>query len=243
VTPWTLLVVNALECVLAALYLAIAGHYARRGHVSKDWGPTLFALFWGGIGLYALIEALWSLGIGTMGLPLAYGVTALQLKVLLVGIAFFGLVSYLLRLYTGHDLRLVVGGYYLAVFALLLWDYLRMEPIGQEVQPWRGGLLYAHPPTALGGVLPLFLVVPALVAAVGFGLLVRVTKDPAARHRIARLSVALIVFFAGLALGNFFTGWFWWPLVEKALGLVAVLGALDALGTASETRRHRNVMT
>lgn len=227
--PWTLVLLSALEIAICLGYLRVGAHYARRALESKDAWPAHFALFWGAFGAYGLSEALWSLAVSAFPIPLEVGVTILHVKVLLACLGFWGLVCYLARLYTGRDLRVLAGAYYAAALFAILYSYEWSQPIGQEVQAWRGGLLYARSDGALGTWAPIFAMLPALAAAIAFLLLARVVQEPAARRRIVRLGAALAVFLGGLSLGWLNATWFWWPLAEKLLALVAVLGALDAL--------------
>lgn len=224
--PWTLVLLSLLECALAALYLALGWHYARL----KGTETFGFALFWGGIGAYGMAEAWWSLLVAAWpGVPLAVGVTTLHVKILLVNAAFAGLCGYLLRLYTGRPWRGAVVAYYLVAWFLLLDAYNWSGPVGQEVQTWRGGLLYARPGNLWTTLAPLATIVPALLAALGFVLLLRHTAEPATRRRVTRLAFALVVFLGGLAVGSFIAGWFWWPLVEKLLAFGAAAVAWSSL--------------
>jgi len=227
--PWTLALLSALECAICLGYLAVGLHYARRAIAGPDAWTALFALFWCAFGVYGLLEALWSLAIAALPLPVEAGVTILHVKVLLACLGFFGLVCYLLRLYTGRDVRALAGAYYAAALAALLYSYDRAQPVGQEVQAWRGGLVYARSDGALGTWAPILAMLPALAAALAFLALARVASDARARRRIVRLGVALVVFLGGLSLGWLNASWFWWPLAEKLLALVAVAGALDVL--------------
>jgi hypothetical protein len=236
--PWTLVLLSALECAIGLGYLAVGAHYGRRAAAGHDRWPALFALFWCAFGAYGLLEALWSLAVAALPLPFEVGVTILHVKVVLACLGFFGLVCYLARLYTGRDVRLPAGAYYATALVVLLYSYDRAEPVGQEVQAWRGGLVYARSDGVLGTWAPILAMAPALGAAIAFLGLARVAPDAAARRRVVRLGTALVVFLAGLSLGWLNATWFWWPLAEKLLALVAIAGAVDALRGAPATDRE-----
>lgn len=219
---------SALEVALCLGYVAVGLHYARRARGPGGEAPARFAAFWLALGGYGILEGAWSVAMSTLTLPYEVGVTVLQLKILLAAVGFFGLSSYLLRLYTGRSWDRLAAAYHAVAYVLLVYAYAAARPIGQEVQAWRGGLVYASSGGALNTLAPLLLFAPALVGSIAFLLLARHAHG-AARRRVIRLGAALFVFLAGLSLGWLNAAWFWWPLVEKTLALVAILGAMDAV--------------
>lgn len=225
------LVAGALLTFGAGLaYLAVGVVFARQAR-GRGLPLALFSLFWLAIGFYGVTDGLWSLAVPTLGPDLSVGVTILVLKTLVGCAGFFGLVYYLLFVYTG-DRRLLVplAAFYGLVYVVVLYSYLDAQPVGQVAQTWRSGLVYANGGTFLDLLGTLALFVPPLVATVAYARLVPKTHDPAQRRRVLTVSASLVVFFGGLLVGWVgISAWFWWPLVEKGLGVatgVAVVWAL-----------------
>lgn len=230
--PGTLLAAALLTFGAGVAYLAVGVSFARQAK-AKGHALGLFSLFWLAIGFYGLTDGAWSVAVPLFDPPLAYGVTILLLKTLAGCVGFFGLVYYLLYVYTGDKrLLLPLAGFYVLVYLVVLYGYLAAEPVGQQAFAWRSGLVYANPGTFLDtlGVLALF--APPLLASIAYARLVPKATDPRQRLRAFTVALSLGAFFGGLLIGwTIGSAWYWWPLFEKVLGLatgVAVVGAMRA---------------
>lgn len=214
----TLVFSAALGLAIAGIYLGAAGMLARRAAARR--GLWLFALFWAGIGVYAAADSGWALLMALFDPPLAVGIVALELKILGGVAGFFGLVGYLLLVYTGRAGAVVAAGcYHVALFLLVEYHYQRRSPIGQREGVWGAALEYANPQDGLWTAMTLALFVPPVLAAAAYAALARVAPPGPLRWRIVFTSLALVGFFASMTLGWLHGRWPWWGLTERLLAL------------------------
>lgn len=238
-------ILSLLGIALAALYARVGLLVARRAGASGEHAMAFFAAFWIGVAGYGFLDAAWALALAFVDVPLALAVAILHAKVALGVAAFFGLVYYLLFLYTGRRWLLApVAIAYGAIYAVVEYYYVWREPVGQHLGAWSAGLDYAKESAAFHDAVTLLLFVPPALAAVAYAMLVAVVQQREARRRVAITASSLAVFFASLTLGWLNGRIPWWPVAEKALALGAALavlwtlspGRLDARGTATAER-------
>lgn len=154
------------------------------------------------------------------------------LNLLAICIALWGLLYYLLFLFTGSGLWFwPLAVLYLAVFAVLLAAITASGPTGVAVGPWRVELLYEH---SLAGIRTLVLlgliILPPFFGAVALLLLSLRIPDPSQRIRLRVVSVSIVIWFGssfvasstGLAENT------WWQIVNRSMGLAAALVILAA---------------
>lgn len=237
----TLVAASLLTLATGLAYGLVGWRFARRAREGGGLPLGLFTLFWFAVAYYGVTDGLWSLAVPLVDPPVAVGVTILYTKTLVGCLGFFGLVAYLAFVYTGTRRLLVpLAAFYALVYVLVLYSYVHADPVGQEVQAWRSGLVYANQGTFLDTLSVLALFVPPLVAAVAYARLVTKTDDPRQRRRIVTVSAAFATFFGGLLFGWLGGSvWYWWPLAEKllALGAIgAVYGVVRHDGTGVNSR-------
>lgn len=214
----TLVAGSLLTFAAGALYAVVGVQLALRARTAGH-AVALHSLFWLGVAFFGITDGLWSLAVPLLDPPLAVGVTILHAKTLAGCAGFFGLLYYLTFLYTGGRRWLwPLLAFYVAVYVLVTYDSLAAQPIGQATQTWRSGLVYAHDSGLFGLLSTLALFVPPVVGAVAYARLLAHAIEPGVRARILTTSLALGVFFGGVALG-WIVGFPWWPPVEKALGI------------------------
>lgn len=223
------LVQAAIQLVSAGLYLWVARLVLDR---ELD-GPSrqansLFGTWWVALGVvYLLIPAL-NLpprAFGYQNLALA---TALTYAVLaLIAVAVWGLVYYLVYLYTGNPKWFwPITAFYVALAFALLYLVAWLDPNGFDAA---GRLTYANkqlgpaPSIALG----LAFSGPVVLSALGYGSLFFQAREPAARYRIALVSGAFLVQFGWsltssmLQLSRRFPDSVALPLIGSGLALLA----------------------
>jgi hypothetical protein len=227
----TLLAGAILDLVSTLLYFYAARLVLRTLPRDHDHSTEAFALFWYGVGLVNLLQAILE-GIALVQDPgLALALAFWNTRIALALVSFAGLVYYLLYVYTGRaGLRGPVILLYTIAFLLMqAWIGLA-QPVGATVEGWRVGLAFVHEPRGLlyTSVVVLFFV-PPLLAALAYAYIMRFTRSPAQARRVRLVSLSLFVYFAGLTLGYLNSTWYWWGLVENLLGIGAAAGVILAL--------------
>lgn len=235
----TILVGSSLGLLVAALYGYVGLHQARRAR-SVGLAAGSFATFWIALAIHAAIESAWALWVAFGPAPssLALGITVLMLKIG-TGVGGIGaLVGYLILVYR-EDRRVVlpIAVTYMALHALMMYDYLSRVPTGVETRTWYAGLQYAHPAGTLHLVVAVLLFLPPLVATACYLLLLRFARTREQRRRILATGAGFIVFFGGFLLGWVNEHWAWWGLMERLLALAAAAGILWTLPTHEAERR------
>lgn len=228
----TALVASAIIAIpLAFAFLYVGMRIHRRGRIEKQPAHLWFAAFWVGIGTYALAEALWSLAYAAGRSPLPFALFVLHVKIVASVVGFGGLVSYLLAIHaTDARLRGVVVGAYGVILAITETFYSWRGPIGQEAHTWGVGLVYARNAVEpWWTILLLVLFLPPFLASVSYARLLRHTRDPVIRYRIAMTSASLFLFFVPLFAGWRAGDWPWWGAAEKALAGGMAAGIFLAL--------------
>lgn len=220
-----------LGLILAVAFLFVGGKIHQRSRTRRQPGLAWFAAFWVGIGTYGLAESAWAIAYLGGHDALAIGLFVLHLKIVGSVGAFAGLVAYLLTIHA-RDTRLisVLVGAYAIVFALTETFYSWRDPIAQEPGIWGMRLLYSQNATEPWWTMLLILLfLPPFLAALSYANLLRHTRDPALRYRIALTSWSLLLFFVPLFLGWRAGGWAWWGAIEKALSVAMASGIVLAL--------------
>ena len=204
------LMVQAALALATGLVYAYVGRLILRRRLSDDArrANRLFAGWWLGL---AGIEALAGLldvafAFDVRDLPLV--VTFVNLFLLVVCAALWGLVYYLAYLYTGSRRALwPIGAFYVALALSFLDLVAWMQPTGFEDTALGVTLTYARqPPAVLSAAMGAALAVPVIGAALAYGTLFFRVQDRTRRFRI------------GAVAGSFLV-WFGWSLVSSILQL------------------------
>jgi hypothetical protein len=220
-------VLAAADIVAAAIYLFLGWRFSHRRVSPENRLPVLqFSLFWLGLAVVTLIEGIES-GVAAFLIPsLALVVTLYYIEILVLCIVLWGLVGYLIHLYTGRAYLVPLSGMYVLLYVLLVYFITASGPSAVTVAQGAVGLRYA---TQVGGpilgVLVLILVIPELLGSILYFTLFFRTQDRTARYRIALVSWGLLAFFGldfigvGARLGG----------GTAAVAVGAVLGIIPAL--------------
>lgn len=223
----------------AALYLTVAAFLAARAWRTRSWPLFGLALFWAGVGAYALADALmtalWLAGVAAFAL----GVVALHWKVATICVAFGGLVGYLAYVYSASRRVVVaVALWYAALAAAYEGWYAARAPRGIAAHVWGTSLQYAHEgPQLAWWALLVALFLPGIVAAVLYARLAGYAGSPTIRRRILVTSTALMLFFVPSLSAWLYGHWYWWGLVEKIIGIAAGVLMLAVAYSAWAARR------
>ena len=225
----------------ALLSILCAGIYFYVGRVlsQKRFAPSdsflawqLFVIWWYALAAETLSGAIIGLlaALGIAGLPLFTTFTIVNL--LATCVALYGLMFYLLYLFTGNQ-RLLgpLTLFYIAYFIFLVYYVEASTPIGITVGRWTATLQYQNQIRGpLFIVALLLLVFPQIIGSlVYFSLYFRV-ESPTQKYRIMLVSWSIIIWFlsgfvaslAGLAQYD------WWQVLNRLIALGAAVTIMFA---------------
>ncbi|MCI4321851.1 MAG: hypothetical protein L3K18_08535 [Thermoplasmata archaeon] len=194
----------------AALYLFVGWRISRRA-VSPEsrFAASQFTLFWIALSGATAIGGLLSLVAAFTTPALALAVTITDLNILLACALLWGLVGYLVYLYTGRGFVVPLAVLYGTLYVLLLYYLTAGDATSVVVTAGTVGVTYTTPVGGpILGVLAILLIVPEFLASFAYFTLVFRTKDRTIRYRVALVSWSLIAWFSigsaniGAALGG-----------------------------------------
>jgi hypothetical protein len=209
-TQLTLLTSAALSFIAAAVYAYVGLRLSRR-QVSQPSALAwkLFVVWWAGIAATTTLGGVQTLlglaGALTPGLLLGIGVV----NDILISIALWGLLYYLLYLFTGRRALLwPLSAIYIAFFALIV-EFIGTTPaFGVKTNGWTFSANYGQSSAALlaNPVIQLIIVmllVPQIIGALAYFSLYFRLQDPTRRYRVFVVSWAIILWFGSpfIALG------------------------------------------
>lgn len=215
------------------VYLLVGVRLASRS-VPQDAASAsrLFALWWFGVGLYTLSGvvqlAFYRSGVRDIVLHMTIVFSAL----LIVFIALWGLVYYLLFVYTGDERLLPATlAFYVVLYVAVVYYIVQSAPQAVAMQGGEVVVLYRDPPEGLAERLLVGVVVgvPLLSAGAYASLLLR-AEGRSQRYRIALVSATILVWLGVGLLINLFFGFdtVIAHIVSRAIGLLAAVVVLSA---------------
>lgn len=224
----------SVQLASAVLYLWVSGIVFKRpveGEAKR--ANALFGVWWLALGLVFLLAPLLTVPPRILGYEdLALAVSILNLLIVLIVVAVWGLVYYLVYLYTGNAkwFAPITTFYVLLAFLLLYWIAL-LNPTGFDAE---GRLAYARGDLSGAPALGLLFSVPVVIAALAYGSLFFRVKGTVAKYRIGMVAGGFILQFGwsvvstALGLSRRYPDSLWLALVSNALGVVAAVAVLLA---------------
>lgn len=222
--------------------VAIGVALLRRPRVEGDAqrAATAFAVWWVALGVDNLLNTATFL-LGALGMAAPWLVATLTfLAVGAICVMLWGLVTYLLYLYTG--LRGVFRGvtmFYAGCYVLMTALIARLGPNGVTVGEWTGAVAYANEPPPVAGLLvAVFFLLPPILGALAYlGLAFRV-RDAYRRFRVILVGGSLFVWLTTSivlsAPGDSLTG----QIVGRTVAATAIAGLVLAYFTPRALRRR-----
>lgn len=240
----TLLVSAAFALLSAAIYVYVGWRLGRR-KVSDDaqLASRLFSVWWYGLAGTTAVGAIQSVAVSLGRTDLTLFVTFTYLNILVICIALWGLVYYLVYLFTGSSRALVpLTGFYIAYYIFLVYYITASGPMGVNVGRWTTSIRYENPLTGpLFTLLVLGLLLPQILGALAYGTLYFRVREPTQRYRVALVSLSILVWFgAALVQASFSTPGQQndtWPIISRFIALAAALTILMAYVPPQWVRR------
>ena len=240
----TLLMSALFSVVSAAIYGFVAARLSRRT-ISKPevrFAWRSFGLWWYCLAATTLVSGILRLlgAFNLASLPLFVALT--HVNILLICIALWGLLYYLVYLFTGSRQFLIpLTSFYIIYYVLLVYIITVSGPTDVEIGRWTTRLIYTHPVMdPFFTVLLVLLVFPQILAALAYFTLFFRLREAAQRYRILLVSWCIILWVgsafvasaAGLSRED------WWQIVSRLIGLGAALGILFAYFPPGIIRRR-----
>lgn len=161
-----------------------------------------FALFWLGLAGVELISAIESLVAVAQVPPLALVLTLFYLEIALLCAILWGLLGYLVFLFTGRNFLVPITTGYLALYVALLYLVTAAMPNAVTVDLGVVNLHLASPLAATTDLLFVAaLILPEIVASALYLSLAFRSADPTVRYRLGLVGGALLFWFSFAAVG------------------------------------------
>jgi hypothetical protein len=193
---------------------------------------TLFVVWWYALAATTLSGALLSLlgALGIAGLPLFITITLMNL--LATCVALYGLMFYLLYLFTGsRRLLRPLTIFYIAFYTLIVYYVQASIPVGVRINRWSATLEYQNQITGPLFWITLFLLVfPQIIGSLAYFTLYFRVQTPTQKYRILLVSWSIIVWFLSSFMANIsgLSQQDWWQITSRLIGLGAALMILFA---------------
>ena len=240
----TLLFGAALAALSAGIYFYVGRVLSRRRQSSAEAATAwrMFVMWWYALAGATLSGSLLNL-LGAFGIEdLALFTTFTILNLLVTCAALFGLIFYLLYLYTGlNHLFGPLAAFYFFYYALLIYYVQVRIPNDVNLDRWTVALEFENPiPGPLFLVALLFLFVPQLIGSLAYFMLYFQVREPTQKYRILLVSWSIFIWFmSGLLAGIAGLAQYdWWQIVSRLIGLGAALIILFAYRPPSWIKRR-----
>jgi hypothetical protein len=230
----TLLFSAFFALVAASMYAYVGWRLSKRLISSSEarlaWRS--FTVWWYGLAITTLIGGFLNLfgAFGLTSLPLF--VTATYINILVICIALWGLVYYLIYLFTGNRRLLVpLAIFYIFYYVLLVYYITASIPENINVDRWRTAVDYRAPLTGPFFVMVVvLLLLPQIIGGFAYFTLYFRVAEVTQKYRILLVSGSIIVWFLSpiAALAGGLAQQDWWQLASRLIGLAAALTILMA---------------
>jgi hypothetical protein len=229
------LLTSALFALANTIIYSIVGlQLSRRavGEAASNFAWKLFTVWWFSMSISTLTGFIFNFlgAIGWTVLPIFVALTYVNL--LIICIALWALLYYLIYIFTGNSRILIpLSLFYLFYYLLLVYYITVSTPTGVAVGRWSTSLSYRF---QLEGPFFVFvlilLVLPQILGALAYFTLFFRIKERTQKFRILLVSVSIMIWFgisfvasvSGLASED------WWQFFSRAIGLAAALAILVA---------------
>ena len=230
----TLLFSTFFALVASGIYGYVGWRLSKRAISSSEarlaWQS--FTIWWYGLAATTLIGGFQNL-LGAIGLTnLSLFVAATYVNLLIICVALWGLLYYLIYLFTGNSRSFVpLAVFYLIYYVLLVYFITASIPDNIKVSPWNTTLAYRAQLTGPFFVLiVVLLLLPQVIGGLAYFTLYFRVHEATQKYRVLLVSWSIIVWFLSpvLALAGGLAQQDWWQLASRFIGLAAALTILVA---------------
>jgi hypothetical protein len=243
----TLLFGAFLSALCAGIYYYVGRVLSRRNSFSTDsrlaW--QLFVVWWYALAGSTFSSAMLSLlgAFGITDLPLF--VTITQVNLLATCVALFGLMFYLLFLFSGSRQWLApLVVFYIVYYFFLIYFVQASDPVSVAVEPWRVRVVYdVQFSGPFSTILLLFLLFPQIIGSLAYFMLYFRVKTATQKYRILLVSWSIIIWFLSALVVNIagLSQLVWWQVLSRLIGLTAAFTILMAYQPPVSIKRRFGV--
>lgn len=229
-----------------ALYFAVGRLVLRRALPEAErLANRLFATWWFALGLLYVTASPYNFA-GAFGLrDLAFSIAYLDALLVLICVALWGLMGFLLYVYTGTNRWLVpLAGFYAALAFGFLWLIAWMDPSGFKNETGTDLAFTKQLGESGSIVLGLLFSVPIFAGAVAYASLAFRVRDPSPRYRIGMVAGAFMVQFgwsivsASLGLARKYPDAVWLLVIQQAIAIAVPICVILAYRPPAWIRRR-----
>jgi hypothetical protein len=231
----------------AAIYYYVGYVLSRRRSSTSEtrlaW--RLFVVWWYALAAATFSGAVLSL-LGAFGIAgLALFTTITLMNLLATCVALYGLMFYLLYLFTGNRQLIVpLSLFYIAYYAFIVYFVEASNPIGVNVGRWNATLAYQNQIRGPLFLIALFLLVfPQIIGSLAYFTLYFRVKTATQKYRILLVSWSIIIWFLSAFLASIsgLAQYDWWQIVSRLIGLSASLAIMLAYQPPLWVKRYFSV--
>jgi hypothetical protein len=188
---------------------------------------TAFRVWWLGLGLTTAFGALRTLmafaGIDSLSVYVWHGL----INTLILCAALWGLLFYLLYLYTGNrSWGVPLAGFYVVFFiALVIYSFAILQPQGVTLEAGTATVQYAvEASPAYQMAIVLIVLLPQILTSLAYFSIFFRLRERVQKYRVILVSVSVLVWFGSplLALALSISEAPWWMMISRVIGLLAV---------------------
>lgn len=192
-----------------ALYLVVGRLILRRNSLTPEAqaANSLFATWWVSLAILYLASGPWNIAVGLGWRDLALTVAFINALLIVICFALWGILGFLLYVYTGTNRWAIPTAVFYAGLAFgLLWLMAWMEPTGFAEETGSSLAYSRRMGTSSSMIVGLMFSVPIFLAAIAYSTLIFRVKEAGPRYRIGMV-------------GGAFAFQFGWSIVSSLLGL------------------------
>jgi hypothetical protein len=229
------LLFSTLFALIAAGTYAYVGWWLGRRVVSSSEARLAwqaFTIWWFALAVTTLIRGLQNL-LGALGLTdLSLFATAGYVNILVTCIALWGLLYYLIFLFTGNSRSLKpLTIFYMVYYVFLVYYITASIPDTVEISRWNTTLVYRNSMTGpFFVILIVLLLLPQVIGGLAYFTLYFRVSDATQKYRVLLVSWSIIIWFLSPvpALAGGLSQQDWWQLASRLIGLCAAFVILMA---------------
>ncbi len=234
------------QAVVAVLYGFVAWTIAGRKVSDAGRLPNQsFALWWWGLAVLTGAGVVRTVGLGFAAPTLPGYMTYLHFVLLLIMVAFAGMLYYFLYLWSGrNNLWVPISLFYFGLYIFFVYYIMLQEPSGFDAE---GNLVYANDlsGTIWGTIISVTWLLPPIIGAGLYLSLVRKVREPLLRFRIALVASSIIVWFL-IVIGGSLTGAAteasdWWTYLSRIIAALAAIFTFIAYRPPRAVRKLFNL--